>query len=195
MLAGVTFAALAAWEPSAAEPASGTEVSARITGIAAWIALAGFVTASVTDALDGYLARRWDAVSTFGRIADPLADKILVLGTLVMLAGPNLNTVSGVEAWMVVVILTRELLVTALRGYYEARGLDFSAGLAGKAKMIAQAAGLGLILFAVSMERYVSAPGLETLATVTAWVITIVTAWSAWPYLERAIKAEREAAQ
>ncbi|MFG0252788.1 MAG: CDP-alcohol phosphatidyltransferase family protein, partial [Phycisphaerales bacterium JB038] len=79
------------------------------------IATVLFVVAACTDALDGHLARRWQVESTFGRIIDPLADKVLVLGAFIYLAGPRFSLpadsgqISGVYPWMVVVILTREI--------------------------------------------------------------------------------------
>jgi CDP-diacylglycerol--glycerol-3-phosphate 3-phosphatidyltransferase len=120
-------------------------------------ALILFIVAALTDALDGYLARRWNAVSVFGRIMDPFADKILILGAFVMLAGPSFLSsddwtyahTSGVLPWMVVVILGRELLVTTIRAVMESRGINFSAARSGKLKMIAQSVGVPAILLLV----------------------------------------------
>jgi CDP-diacylglycerol--glycerol-3-phosphate 3-phosphatidyltransferase len=97
--------------------------------------------------LDGYLARKWNAITPFGRVMDPFVDKVLVLGTFVFLASPGLAApheqpehgwASGVAAWMVVVILARELLVTSLRGVLEGMGQPFPADKFGKAKMLLQ---------------------------------------------------------
>ena len=143
-----------------------------------------FVVAAMTDALDGILARRWDAVSRFGRIADPLADKVLVLGAFVVLAGPGLSETSGVAPWMAVVLLTRELLVTSIRGVYEGLGVDFSASITGKIKMIAQSIAAPGILLAIVLEN----PGV---ARALAWLTVVVTAASLGPYVRRAVSAER----
>jgi len=77
-----------------------------------------FVVAALTDAADGYLARRWQAITLFGRVMDPVCDKILVVGAFIFLAGPQFvmpgdpsTTVTGVYPWMVVGVLVRELLV------------------------------------------------------------------------------------
>ncbi|MEM8834790.1 MAG: CDP-diacylglycerol--glycerol-3-phosphate 3-phosphatidyltransferase [Planctomycetota bacterium] len=148
------------------------------------IATALFVIAALTDAIDGWLARRWDAVTVFGRVMDPLADKVLVLGAFVMLAGPNLAT-SGVAPWMVVVMVTRELLVTSLRGMLEGRGIDFSAAAIGKAKMIAQSVGAPAIMLLVLLASETRWPAL------IAWTITLITAASAIPYCTRAISATK----
>lgn len=170
------------------------------------IAAAIFVVAAITDALDGYLARRWNAVSPFGRIMDPFADKVLVLGALIMLGsytfdGGIVTDFSGVlefevalamfgfAPWMVVVILARELLVTSIRGVYEARGVDFSAGLAGKLKMILQSIAVPLVLILAY---------LCLIGQISEWVylwnalfallVTLVTIWSAVPYVNRAVR-------
>ncbi|TVQ60484.1 MAG: CDP-diacylglycerol--glycerol-3-phosphate 3-phosphatidyltransferase [Phycisphaerales bacterium] len=148
-----------------------------------------FIVAAITDALDGYLARKWHAVSVFGRVMDPLADKLLVLGTFVMLAGPAFEGL-GLEAWMVVVILGRELLVTSLRGVYEAMGVDFSASLSGKLKMIAQSAAAPLLL--IIAAAWTPTPESPSLAgAILAWATTLITLASAWPYLAKAVRAAR----
>src|SRR6185503_19719290 len=91
-----------------------------------------FVIAASTDWLDGYWARKYGQVTNLGRILDPFVDKIIICGTFIFLvAVPG----SGVQAWMVVVIVGRELLVTALRSYLEGEGADFSAKMSGKLKM------------------------------------------------------------
>ena len=107
--------------------------------IVANIAVVLFILAAATDALDGYLARRWKVTSSFGRIMDPLCDKLLVLGAFVYLAGPRFAVpdfestsapfpvATGVETWMVVVILTRELFVTTVRAVAEGSGVAFGA--------------------------------------------------------------------
>ncbi len=177
------------------------------------VATALFIVAAITDWLDGFLARRWDAVSVFGRIMDPTADKILVLGAFVMLASPAFTvessdgsaalSVSGVAPWMVIVILSRELLVTAMRGTLESEGVDFSATMSGKLKMVAQSIGAPAIMLVLILARrdpgtgsdlpdprLVSLPAwaLHTAAGI-AWAITLITAISAIPYITRARKA------
>ncbi|MAY75253.1 MAG: CDP-diacylglycerol--glycerol-3-phosphate 3-phosphatidyltransferase [Phycisphaerae bacterium] len=167
------------------------EAGAPITMSAA---LAIFVLAAVTDALDGHLARKWGVVSAFGRVMDPFADKLLVLGALVLLAGPAFvhdgRSLSGVAPWMVVVVLGRDLLVTSIRGLYEARGVDFSAGFAGKLKMIVQSVAIPVILLALALHQPMGSASVVT-ARVAAWSVVLVTAWSAAPYVRRAIRAER----
>ncbi len=154
------------------------------------VALVVFVVAALTDALDGYLARRWNVITVFGRIMDPFADKLLVLGAFVMLAGVE---PSGVTPWMLVIILGRELLVTTIRGVLEGRGIDFSAALSGKLKMVAQSVGVPVILLLVMV---VEADGASSIASranqLIALAVTLITALSAWPYIVRAVTALRK---
>ena len=167
-----------------------------------------FVLAAATDALDGYLARRWRVTSPFGRIMDPFADKVLVVGAFIILAGPTFHfgadfrgrgpqdfQVSGVEPWMVVVALARELLVTSIRGYAEARGIAFPADWSGKAKMILQAVAVPLILVTLGvMDARVGTPG-RVLVLVTVWATVAVTVASGVPYVMRAARAFRGGGQ
>ncbi len=91
-----------------------------------------YLIALFSDFLDGYLARRWKVEGAFGRVVDPFVDKVLVLGTFIFFAGKNfvvqeehavvVKTITGVVPWMVVLILSRELLVTSLRGISESGG-------------------------------------------------------------------------
>ena len=102
-------------------------------------ALAGsiFILAVATDALDGYYARKLGQQSDFGRIADPVVDKVIVCGAFIFLASVPWAR-AYVDVWMAVVIVGREFLVNALRGYIEARGVAFPARWDGKLKMIFQ---------------------------------------------------------
>ncbi len=113
-----------------------------------------FIIAAGTDWLDGYYARKYSQVTTLGRILDPFADKVIVCGTFVFLvAVPEMAEVPwGLRAWMVVVIVGRELLVTALRSFIEDRGSDFSAKMSGKLKMVLQCVAAGVCLFYLSYD-------------------------------------------
>ena len=93
-----------------------------------------FVVAASTDWLDGYYARKYGQVTTLGRILDPFADKVIICGTFIFLVAvpETLAATYGLRPWMVVVIVGRELLVTALRSFIEDRGSDFSAKMVGQ---------------------------------------------------------------
>lgn len=160
-------------------------------------AAAIFIIAALTDALDGHLARKWKAVSKLGRIMDPFADKVLVLGGFIMLAGPGFTSVaegvgrmqvSGIAGWMAVAMVARELLVTSIRGVYEGEGVDFSAGVTGKAKMVLQSVAVPLILLIVAFGNPGPDTHMRTLVVALAWATTFVTIFSALPYIGRAVQ-------
>ena len=161
------------------------------------IAMVLFVLAAITDAADGYLARKWQVVSVFGRVMDPFADKLLVLGTVVMLVTPTFETsesgqlvmAAGFTGWMAVVILGRELLVTSIRGVFEARGIDFSASFSGKAKMIIQSVAIPGCLLIAGLYGSQRPEWAGWAVTLAAWGTTLVTAASAVPYITRALRA------
>jgi CDP-diacylglycerol---glycerol-3-phosphate 3-phosphatidyltransferase len=168
-----------------------------------WPYLAGaalFGLAALTDAIDGPLARRWKTVSVFGRVMDPFADKVLVMGAFIMLAGPNFTfdaegerplQVSGVLPWMVVVMLSRELLVTSLRAMIEQSGQSFAADAFGKAKMIAQACAVPAILIVLGIFDVQRGSVGRTLIDTIAWTTVVITAISGIPYITRARRALR----
>jgi phosphatidylglycerophosphate synthase/phosphatidylglycerophosphatase A len=177
-----------------------------------WLFLAAFLfsVAAATDYLDGFLARRWSVVSTFGRIMDPFADKLLVIGGFVFLAGPGFSawgamgagaepgarfgggSITAVESWMVVVILGRELLVTSVRATMESRGIDFSASTSGKLKMVLQSITVPAVLLLLNVPVPVEGDLAGWLIRVLVWSTVIVTAWSGVPYVVRAITTARD---
>ena len=120
----------------------GDEVQMMLIQVSFWL----FVVVAATDFLDGYLARRDNLVSAFGRIADPFVDKVLILGLLIYLAVLEWSQ-PWVPAWAVVLILAREFLVTGIRGWVESLGRDFGADALGKVKMVLQSVAVGAVLF------------------------------------------------
>ena len=108
-----------------------------------------FLLAAGTDWLDGYWARKYGQVTTLGRILDPFVDKIIICGTFIFLV-PLAD--SGIRAWMAVVVVGRELLVTALRSFLEQQGADFSASMSGKLKMVLQCTAAALSLLRLSYD-------------------------------------------
>lgn len=169
----------------------------------AWLlipAMALFITAALTDTLDGILARRWEVESKFGRIMDPFCDKVLILGAFVLLAGPSFSyedfravdglavvhivQASGVYPWMVVVMLARELLVTGIRGEMEGTGHKFGANLWGKLKMILQSVGVPVVLliaYLIDIE-FQFARGLTLPRDILVYATVLVTVLSGIPY-------------
>lgn len=100
-----------------------------------------FLVAALTDALDGYLARRLGLVTVVGKFLDPLADKLIVLSTLVMLVAKG-----RAPAWLVIILMARELAVTGLRAIASQQGFVISAGAGGKAKTALQLVGITFLL-------------------------------------------------
>jgi len=155
---------------------------------AAWIL---FVIAATTDFLDGYIARKYGLITPLGRVLDPLVDKVLVCGAFVLFAGSGFvdehgRNVTEVQAWMAVVIVVRELLVTGLRGFNESMGKDFGASIHGKLKMWMQSVAVPVILFVIARENSGSLLGMGGwIKAVLAWATVIVTALSMVQYLVR----------
>ncbi|MEM1210821.1 MAG: CDP-alcohol phosphatidyltransferase family protein [Planctomycetota bacterium] len=171
------------------------------------IAVVLFILAAVTDALDGHLARKWQAESTFGRIMDPFCDKVLVIGALIYLAGPRFvdpdavaagsffNMASGVYPWMVVVVLARELLVTGIRGELEGAGVKFGANVFGKLKMILQSVVVPIVLVIVAIDPARDGWGwLAWVRDALVYATVAVTVLSGWPYLSSAVRLMRSPA-
>ncbi len=161
------------------------ELVARVVGdpaTLAWTAFALFLVAAFTDFLDGYLARKWNLVTAFGRVADPFADKILIAGTLVMLLQFPAAT-QVLTAWYVVVVVAREFLVTAVRGVVEASGVPFPADRLGKWKMVAQCWTVGALLTMVA-----GTDALHWAALAGYWVSLVLTVLSGANYVYKARK-------
>lgn len=137
---------------SRALDAPGTPVSQTWLQWAFWL----WLVAAVSDTLDGYLARKHGWVTALGRIADPVVDKVLTLGALAYLVpgqavyGRPGDLLPIMPVWALVLLLTREFLVTALRGFVESKGLAFPAERSGKWKMILQCVFLGVVIGAAS---------------------------------------------
>ena len=111
-----------------------------------------FGLAAVTDFLDGYIARLQNLVSTLGRNLDPLVDKILICGAYICLIPVDVRE-TGLAVWMVVIVVSRELLVTSLRSYMEQHHAAFGADWMGKVKMVLQCSVLIIIFWLLHLRR------------------------------------------
>jgi len=167
-----------------------------------------YIAAGVTDVLDGYLARKWNVTSAFGRIVDPFVDKILVVGAFAMLSGSNFavwqdgsagvsnpegggfpawitgGMASAVQAWMVVVVLGREFVVSAVRGYSESQGVKFPATSAGKIKMFVQSVAICTVLY--QLANLPAAQWAICVKVISVWLAVIVTVLSGLAYVGKA---------
>ncbi len=152
-------------------------------------AAAVFAIASITDWLDGYLARRMRIVTTFGKFLDPIADKLIVMAALIMIL-----PFGRVPAWMVLVILGREIIITGLRGIASTEGIVIPASNLGKFKTIFQiVAILGLLLhydyhwfFAIDNPYlYVN---MHNVGIFYLWIAFVLTVWSGVDYLHKFVR-------
>lgn len=139
-----------------------------------YIATIIFIAAALTDMLDGHIARKYDLVTNFGKLMDPLADKLLVMSALVCLV--ELGQVAG---WMVIVILAREFAVTGLRQVAAAEGIVIAAGITGKIKTITQMIAIPLLLLDNWPCRYIGLP----LDQIFLWIAVAMTIISGIEYI------------
>jgi len=184
-----------------------------------WTAFVLFVIAVGTDWVDGWYARKFNQVTQLGRILDPFCDKIIICGAFIQVSAIMLLTgwpwYLRIMPWMAVVVVARELLVTALRSAIEAAGGDFSASFAGKLKMLFQCFAIGSALVALALAN-TSDVGIATdgnssvrsgwafdLAQVPMWlqIVMGLSLWAAigstissgWDYVGAAIRFAKKA--
>jgi len=157
--------------------------------LAGFWATAIFSLASITDWLDGYLARRMGIVTIFGKFLDPIADKLIVMAALIMIL-----PFGRVPAWMVLVILGREIIITGLRGIASSEGIVIQASDLGKFKTIFQlVAIIGLLLhydynWLFGMEYQLVQVNMHNVGMFFLWIATLLTVWSGVDYLARFIR-------
>jgi len=154
---------------------------------AATTALVLFILASLTDFLDGYLARRWNLVTDFGKLMDPLADKVMTAAAFVMLVG-----IGAIPAWAVVVIVSREFLITGLRMLASSKGVVLPAEKLGKHKTTWQIITILYFLLLLSVQEWLGDRLSSKLAEqLTLWgqllvaLTVILTLWSGVSYLAK----------
>ncbi len=142
------------------------------------IALVIFVLASITDALDGYLARNFFGVTSFGKLMDPLADKVLVCAAFI-----GFVELESLRAWMVVLIIAREFMVTGMRLLMIEKGIVMPAGMWGKVKTTVQMVAISLYFLGIIWPDPVFLPGPGS--TFAWWLglgTALLTAWSGVVY-------------
>ncbi|GAA0228037.1 CDP-diacylglycerol--glycerol-3-phosphate 3-phosphatidyltransferase [Metaclostridioides mangenotii] len=133
-----------------------------------------FIIASITDALDGYIARRDNLVTDFGKFMDPLADKLLVISVLICMVEVDL-----VSSWMVIIIVARELTVSILRAIAAADGKVIAAGGSGKLKTITQMVSIVVLFLGAHFYNVY----LLNFGTGLIFIATLLTLYSGWEYL------------
>ena len=145
------------------------------------LAAALFALAAATDGLDGYFARSRDAVTTFGKLMDPLADKLLIVAALISLVSLN-----RLAAWVAMVIIAREMAVTGLRGLAAERGIVLAASPLGKLKTVLQIAAV-IALIAVNPS-----PGWVDVLVYAAVAVTLISGAHYFFGLRRVFEEEME---
>ena len=151
--------------------------------LSSFLAALFFFTASLTDLLDGYIARQQKSETAVGKLLDPLADKLLINSALIMLISLN-----RIPAWMVVLIVGREVAVTGLRGIATIQGLVIAASNWGKAKLVFQSmASIGLMLH----YKYLGID-FHFLGMLLLWIALAVTLWSGIDYFHRFYREHRK---
>ncbi|HTI50223.1 MAG TPA: CDP-diacylglycerol--glycerol-3-phosphate 3-phosphatidyltransferase [Planctomycetaceae bacterium] len=155
-----------------------------------WLAAcAVFIVAAATDAIDGYIARRYGLVTVVGRILDPFVDKVIIGGAFIFLA---VHPDSGVTAWMAITVIGREMFITSLRSFLESEGKDFSATWSGKLKMVLQCAAVAASLLYLEYGRESAAQAsLAAGRDLLLWSSVAITIYSGVIYVVRAVQMFR----
>lgn len=162
------------------------------------VAMILFILVVATDALDGYLARKYKQITDFGRIADPVVDKFLICGTFILIATSEWGGCVGagiLPGWVVVLIVGREFLVTGIRGFIEARGQSFAATWSGKTKMIFQSIAIPALFLRQVVMGLFPEPEYEWIERDVRWfamsvlsIALLLTLYSGALYVVRAAR-------
>src|SRR3954464_7902220 len=148
-----------------------------------WVALLIFISAGVTDILDGYFARKWGEQSAFGRMLDPIADKLLVASCLLMLAADS--TIRGWSLWAAIVILCREILVSGLREYLAELRVSVPVTKLAKWKTTIQLVAIGFLIAGEAGEQIL--PPTTLIGIGLLWTSAIFTIYTGWDYFRAGI--------
>ncbi|NWF53513.1 MAG: CDP-diacylglycerol--glycerol-3-phosphate 3-phosphatidyltransferase [Syntrophaceae bacterium] len=144
-----------------------------------------FSIAAITDVLDGYIARLNKGETAVGKLLDPMADKLLILTGMIMLI-----PLERIPAWMVVLMIGREVAITGLRGIASAEGVVIAASLWGKAKMVLQS----ISLISLMLHYEYLGINFHVLGTILIWIAFAVTLWSGidyfWKFYQEMVKKE-----
>jgi len=149
-----------------------------------WFALAVFAIAAITDYLDGYVARTFAQQSALGRMLDPIADKLLVAATLLMLVADG--TIKGWALWAAIVILCREILVSGLREFLAELKVGVPVSSVAKWKTTLQLVAVGFLIAGPAGDQIL--PGTTGIGLVLLWVAALLTLYTGWDYLKAGIE-------
>ncbi len=158
----------------------------RSSDFARWSALAIFLTASITDYLDGYLARTWQQTSNIGKMLDPIADKLLVATCLLLLAADTDRTIAGWSLWAAIIILCREILVSGLREYLAELKVSVPVTRLAKWKTTIQMVAIGFLLAGPAGDKVL--PYTVEIGITLLWVSALVTLYTGYDYFRAGLK-------
>ncbi|KEQ04643.1 MULTISPECIES: CDP-diacylglycerol--glycerol-3-phosphate 3-phosphatidyltransferase [Pseudorhizobium] len=156
---------------------------------ARWTGLAIFVVASITDYLDGYLARIWNQTSNIGRMLDPIADKLLIASVLLLMAADG--TIAGWSIWAAIVILCREILVSGLREYLAALKVAVPVTRIAKWKTTIQMVAIAFLLAGPAGDKVL--PYTTEMGITLLWIAALLTIYSGYDYFRAGLKHMVEA--
>jgi cardiolipin synthase len=154
------------------------------TDFARWTALAIYVIASITDYLDGYLARIWEQTSNIGRMLDPIADKLLVSAVLLLLA--HNGTIDKYSLWAAIIILCREILVSGLREYLAGLKVSVPVTRLAKWKTTVQMISLGFLIAGPAGDKVLA--HTTEIGIVLLWIAAILTLYTGYDYFRAGLK-------
>ena len=155
-----------------------------ISNTARWVALWIFVIASLTDFLDGYLARIWNQTSNIGRMLDPIADKLLVASILLLVAADQ--TIAGWSIWAAITILCREILVSGLREYLAALKVSVPVTRIAKWKTTIQMVAIAFLLAGPAGDKIM--PYITEIGIALLWIAAILTFYTGYDYFKAGLK-------
>jgi len=153
---------------------------------ARWTAVVIFVFASITDFLDGYLARIWKQTSNIGRMLDPIADKLLVATCLLLLAADSEKTIAGWTLWAAIIILCREILVSGLREYLAGLKVSVPVTRLAKWKTTVQMLAIGFLLAGPAGEKVL--PHTIAIGITLLWIAALLTLYTGYDYFRAVLK-------
>jgi len=156
------------------------------TDFARWAALGLFAIASITEVLDGYLARIWNQTSNIGRMLDPIADKLLISVCLLLMAADTEKTIAGWSLWAAIIILCREILVSGLREYLAELKVSVPVTRIAKWKTTVQMLALGFLLAGPAGEKVL--PFTIEIGITLLWVAALLTIYTGYDYFRAGLK-------
>ena len=150
-----------------------------------WAALSLFIAAAITDYFDGYLARIWGEQSAWGRMLDPIADKLLVAACLLMLAA--IGSIQSFSLWAALIILSREILVSGLREFLAELRVSVPVSALAKWKTALQLISMGFLIAGAAGDEVLPSGWTQIIGLVLLWVAALITLYTGWDYLKAGI--------